>query len=436
MTSPTSRSTLAALAAVLGSVAFVPDVHADAWAVVMHDNSRRVEIDRGSIIDAGGATKVAWGRAVMSAEEGRRVGYTTVKALNRYDCANRAFFTVKRVYLDEEHRVLREETVVDQNVVMVARNSVDERMWREVCRPASAAELAQVARKAAEAVEPVSAAAGGRTIRVDSVADDGVDAIERTIASRQQQMAAAPAAAPAPRVAGKGARSKAAGSARWTYDGATGPETWGRMRPEWALCQQGRRQSPVDLHDGIGVELEPPHFDFRPARFRVVDGGHTLSVQVGEGMGMEVRGVRYGLEGLRFHRPSEIRIDGRASDMAAHFELRTPEGRRAILAVQLERGSEPNPALQAVLNNLPLERGGHYMPAASLDFAALLPAGSGHYLFMGSLSQPPCTEDVLWVVMKQPLPVSDAQLAIFARLYAPNARPVQPANDRLVLESR
>src|SRR5690606_117832 len=77
-----------------------------------------------------------------------KVGYTTVKALNRYDCMNRGFFTIKRVSLDAENLVLREETVVDQNTVTVARNSVDERMWREVCRPPSVPDLAKVAEQA------------------------------------------------------------------------------------------------------------------------------------------------------------------------------------------------------------------------------------------------------------------------------------------------
>lgn len=489
MNCPLPRPVLAPLVLAIGVFSAMPQALADEWAVVMRDAERRVEIDRATIIQSDGGTKVAWGRVVMSPAEATKVGYTTVKALNRYDCMNRGFFTIKRVYLDAENLVLREETVVDQNTVMVARNSVDERMWREVCRPPSVQDLAKVAeqadraataaappartaeRKPAPGAEAQPAAkprtqaapeqAGAEVRQADLKPDDnGVDVIERTIGSRMPE-AVTPAAAPMPaqralptpppptRVAAAAATARstsrasaparpsaASAPAAWTYEGATGPEVWGRMRPEWAACAEGRRQSPIDLRDGIGVELEAPVFDFRETRFRVSDTGKTLAVRVGEGMGMEVRGARYGLESFAFHRPSEIRIDGRASDMAVHFALRTLEGQRAVLVVQLERSERANPVLQAVLNNLPLERGGHYMPAEPIDLGALLPPDGGHYLFMGSLSEPPCSEGVLWVVMKQPQPVSDAQLAIFTRLYGRNARPVQPVNDRLVLESR
>jgi len=489
MCDPLLRLTVVPFVLAIGTVCVMPSALADDWAVVMRDAERRVEIDRSTIIQSDGGTRVAWGRVVMSPKEAAKVGYTTVKALNRYDCVNRAFFTLKRVYLDADNLVLREETVVDQSLMMVARNSVDERMWREVCRPPSVQDLAKVAEqanRAASAVAPSAraserkpapgaearAAAQPRTQvapeqtkaavrRADFKPDEndhGADVIERTIGSRMAD-AVTPAATPmpaqralptppprttaaattarrAPRTANPATASAASAPAAWTYEGASGPEVWGRMRPEWAACAEGQRQAPIDLRDTIQVDLEPPVFDFRETRFRVLDTGRTLAVQVGDGMGMTVRGTRYALERFTFHRPSEISIDGQRSDMAVHFALGTPDGQRAVLVVHLARSEQPNPVLQAVLNNLPLERGGHYMPAQTIDLGGLLPSDSGHYLFIGSLSEPPCTEGVLWVVMKQTLPVSAAQLAIFARLYGYNARPVQPVNGRLVLESR
>jgi carbonic anhydrase len=455
-------------------------VLADEWQLVMRDRDRRVEIDRASIIQSDAGTRVAWGRVVMSRDEAARAGYTTIKALNRYDCNNRGFVTVKRVYLDAENRVLREETVIDQSVVMVARNSVDERLWREVCRPPTVADLAKVAdqadraaQAAVQATPPVRAEVNQAVRRAEFAAPAAAptpDPIERTIAARSAPPAGAPSAgrtpsavapaqvasvspsgAAAPRAAvapparAAVAPSQAAGAAQaaakavepaWSYQGARGPEAWGRLQPDWALCANGARQSPLDLRDGIPLELEPVRFDYRSSRYRVIDTPHTLSVRIGEGMGIEVRGERYGLESFQFHRPSEIRVDGRAADMAIHFHHRAVDGRLAVLVVQLVRGEAANPVVQRILNNVPLERGAHYMPSESIDLEALLPADPGHYLFMGSLSQPPCTEGVVWVVMKQPLTVSVGQLMIFARLYESNARPVQPLNDRLVLESR
>jgi carbonic anhydrase len=222
----------------------------------------------------------------------------------------------------------------------------------------------------------------------------------------------------------------------WSYDGATGPEHWGALRPEWALCSEGRRQSPIDLRDGIAVELEALRFDYRETRFRITDTGQTLQVDVGPGLGVEIRGERYELEHVQFHRPSVERIGGQASEMTVHFHHRAADGRLAIIAVLLERGEAAHPLMQTLWNSLPLERGGHYLPAATIDLATLLPASPDHYLYLGSLVTPPCTEGVLWAVMKEPVRVSEEQLAIFARLYPRNGRPIQPRHGRLVLESR
>jgi len=148
---------LIALGGFLAAASF--GARADSWAVVMRDADRSLEIDRTAIIPSDGGAKVAWVRLVVSPAEAAKVGYTTVKALNRYDCTNRGFFTVKRVYLDADHFVLNEEEVTDRKMIAVARNSVDERLWREVCRPPSVKDLAEVAAQAG------SAAAGAKTTR-------------------------------------------------------------------------------------------------------------------------------------------------------------------------------------------------------------------------------------------------------------------------------
>ncbi|MBR0568010.1 carbonic anhydrase, partial [Azoarcus sp. L1K30] len=142
---PFLRYLCAALAACLGTPVFAAD-----WQVVLSDAGRKIEIDRASIFDSDRGTKVSWGRVVLGDAEAGKAGYRTVKALNRYDCRNSSFFTIKRVYLDAAERVLREESVADQTPVVVARNSVDERMWREVCKPPGPADLAKIADSASE----------------------------------------------------------------------------------------------------------------------------------------------------------------------------------------------------------------------------------------------------------------------------------------------
>ncbi len=225
------------------------------------------------------------------------------------------------------------------------------------------------------------------------------------------------------------------GYAHWSYEGEGAPANWAKLRGDYATCGSGRRQSPIDIRDGIRVDLEPIAFDYKLSQFRIVDNGHTIEVNVGEGSSISVMGRTYRLQRFSFHRPGEERINGRTFDMGIQFEHQDDEGRKAVVAVLLEKGAE-NPLIQTLWNNLPLEVDQDVGPAVAIDLKALLPENRAYYTYMGSLTTPPCTEDVLWMVLKQSMPISADQVAIFARLYKNNARPVQPSNGRLIKESR
>lgn len=221
----------------------------------------------------------------------------------------------------------------------------------------------------------------------------------------------------------------------WGYEGAGGPENWARIDPRNALCASGQRQSPIDIRDGIKVDLEAIRFDYRPSTFRIVDNGHTVSVAVGDST-FSLTGKTYELEDIHFHRPAEMRVNGQRYDMSAHLVHRAHDGSLAVVALLLDRGTE-HPEIQTLWNNLPLEKKAPVQPPkATVDPAKLLPDSKQYYTFMGSLTTPPCTEGVLWIVMKQPVQVSDEQIRIFNRLYRNNARPVQATGDRLIKESR
>ncbi|HYR26757.1 MAG TPA: carbonic anhydrase family protein [Aquabacterium sp.] len=219
----------------------------------------------------------------------------------------------------------------------------------------------------------------------------------------------------------------------WSYSGATGPAQWAQLKPGNRLCAVGKRQSPIDIRDGIPVQQDPIEFDYHPSRFRVIDNGHTVQVNLDLGNGIKVMGQRYELQQFHFHRPSEERINGRAHEMVVHLVHRNPEGREAIVAVLLDQGGA-HPVVQQVWNNLPLEK--HQEQAAQhlMDLTGLLPEQRQYYAYMGSQTTPPCTEGVLWLVMKQPVQVSPDQIGVFGRLYPMNARPVQPTAGRLIKE--
>ncbi len=222
----------------------------------------------------------------------------------------------------------------------------------------------------------------------------------------------------------------------WGYAGLGAPENWAKLRPDYALCASGKRQSPIDIRGGIRVDLEPIRFDYRLTHFRIVDTGRTIRVDVGEGSSITVMGRVWPLDHIVFRRPSEERIDGRGFEMSAQLVHRDYDGSTAIVAIPMERGSE-HPLIQAIWNHMPLEVGMEVTPErTAIDLNRLLPERREYFTYMGSLTTPPCTENVLWMVFKQPIQVSPEQIAIFARLYPNNARPVQPTNDRLIKGSR
>lgn len=130
----------------------------------------------------------------------------------------------------------------------------------------------------------------------------------------------------------------------------------------------------------------------------------------------------------------EERIDGRASEMVAHLVHKDADGKLAVIAVLLD-GGNPNRLVQTIWNNLPLEKNDPVIPTSLIDMNQLLPERRKYYTYMGSLSTPPCSEGMLWMVMKQPMQLSADQIAIFPRLYPMNARPTQAGSGRLIKES-
>jgi carbonic anhydrase len=234
--------------------------------------------------------------------------------------------------------------------------------------------------------------------------------------------------------AGQPAPAHATHAPHWDYQGEGGPQAWGSLKPEFSTCANGKRQSPIDIRDGLKLQLDPVQFDYQPSAVKVIDNGHTVQVNVAPGNAIEVQGRRYELLQFHFHRPSEERIDGRQFDMVAHLVHKDADGRLAVVAVLLSRGAA-QPLIQTIWNNLPLEKGEEQAVRTPLDLKALLPAERQYYTYMGSLTTPPCTEGVLWMVMKTPVQVSAEQIGIFSRLYPMNARPVQSASGRLIKES-
>jgi len=401
-----------------------------AWQIVTSESGKRVEVDRASVVADPGGEAMAKGRVVLDkpiVDPKTSASYRIIEAVNRYDCLERTYATVKRSYYKEEGELLREEEVKNPFDMPVRSGTPEDKLLREVCRPQNATQAVVAANRTAGKVSEVAG-----DLRKANAA-----LIEQEI-GRDAKRSARRAAAPFSKQRGvpvAGARNSLPLNSAWAYAGDAGPDNWSKLKAEYATCASGRRQSPIDLADGIAVDLEPIQFAYSPAPFRVVDSGRNLQVAV-YGGGLTLLGKNYELMRIQFHRPSEISVGGKVFEMDAQLMHKAADGKLLIVAVPLEKGGE-NPLVQMALNNVPLEPGGDVMPPAQhIDVNRLFPESRRYFTFMGSLTTPPCTEDVVWIVIKQPQSVSSEQLAIFQRLYPPNARPVQPAFGRIVKESR
>ena len=218
----------------------------------------------------------------------------------------------------------------------------------------------------------------------------------------------------------------------WSYEGEVGPDRWGGLDPCFAACDHGVAQSPVDLTGAIPADADAGGLDIRwqPTEAEVVDDGHTIRVDMAEGSSIVLEGRQFSLTQFHFHLPSEHTVDGAASTMEVHFVHAAEEGDLAVIGVLMEAG-DADPTIQRLWEAIP---GPDESPAAvgALDPRTLLPAGRGYFRYQGSLTTPPCSEVVSWVVMTESISVSQAQVDAFAALYPMNARPVQPLNDRSI----
>ena len=211
------------------------------------------------------------------------------------------------------------------------------------------------------------------------------------------------------------------------YFGPDGPSFWGTMSPDWVACGTGTIQSPVDF-----AKLAPHHPRWRQLEIdydansvgEIFNNGHTIEIET-EGVNtLTLDGVVYELKQFHFHTGSEHRMDGRGYDMELHLVHAAADGSNAVIGVFLKRGPSSG-ALAPIFEALPDDLNVHRQLDAPFSAEAFLPQSRDHYRYVGSLTTPPCTEGVQWVIMSEPVTVSDEDIAQFAERIHFNARPVQ-----------
>ncbi|HTS22045.1 MAG TPA: carbonic anhydrase family protein [Casimicrobiaceae bacterium] len=235
-------------------------------------------------------------------------------------------------------------------------------------------------------------------------------------------------------------RGFAAELGSWSYAGATGPAKWAALSKDFKSCKAGEesKQSPIDIPDAKARKGDLPGllFNYKTVPLKVVDNGHTVEVVYPPGSFVSIDGKHYELQQFHFHKPAEEKIDGKGHDMDAHLVHKGPDGKLMVIAVLLDAGKE-NKLIKAVWDNLPKEKGKEVsVDAVKISALDLLPNDKGYYTYAGSLTTPPCSEQVTWYVLKLPVQISADEIAHFGRLYPMNARPIQPFNDRDIMGTR
>jgi carbonic anhydrase len=222
----------------------------------------------------------------------------------------------------------------------------------------------------------------------------------------------------------------------WDYQGPRGSDHWSELDPEYAACN-GKQQSPIDIRNPDKTDLPVLRFESKDGPLQyVINNGHTIRVNYHPGNGnfLLVEDKRYELTQFHFHRPSEERIHGKAYDMGAHLMYRTKDKEVAGVTVLVKAGSA-NSTIKKVWEHLPMTEGQEEGSGVEISPVGLLPRDTkSYYMYMGSLTAPPCTEGVIWFVLKDPIEMSTGQIDAFAKLYPDDARPVQPLNGRRLQE--
>lgn len=193
-------------------------------------------------------------------------------------------------------------------------------------------------------------------------------------------------------------------------------------------------QSPIHIEHAEGAPEEIIGFHYAPAPLHILNTGHTVQVDLKPGSFMTIGEVQYDLQQFHFHVPSEHLVRNQTFAMEAHLVHQNSAGEIAVIGVLYNCG-QPDPLIKSVWEYLPPGPGEeHTQPDTVIDPMQLIPAESPYFSYTGSLTTPPYTEGVMWMLFRTPLTVSTSQLEQFTTLFGQNARPVQSLLGRRVLE--
>lgn len=220
--------------------------------------------------------------------------------------------------------------------------------------------------------------------------------------------------------------------AHWSYGEEDGPKEWASLDDRYAMCEEGLNQSPINITNVIEAQLAPLAFAGSAKGTTFSNNGHSVEVKFAGGNTLTVDNKEYSLKQIHFHTPSENTINGKSFPMEAHL-VHASGSSLAVVAVMFEVGSD-NVVLNKLLRNLPENAQDKNELKSEVTGYEILPANKEYFRFNGSLTTPPCSEGVKWLVLKEAVQISESQLKDFTAVMPKNNRPVQEINARTILQ--
>ncbi|MEL6162105.1 MAG: carbonic anhydrase family protein [Cyanobacteria bacterium J06627_32] len=221
----------------------------------------------------------------------------------------------------------------------------------------------------------------------------------------------------------------------WSYQTEKGPTHWAELDYSFSLCGKGQSQSPIDLTAAEAADLVNPEFHYRAVPLNLLNNGHTVQIPYAPGSYLTLAGKQYNLLQFHFHSPSEHSVEGHSQAAELHLVHRNDAGELAVVAVMLQSGeaSKTGGAYLELTRNLPEKAGDKVRTGKTISAQALLPETMTTYRYSGSLTTPPCTESVTWLVMSDPVVLPADQIAKYEALLNHNNRPRQGLNSRSIM---
>lgn len=217
----------------------------------------------------------------------------------------------------------------------------------------------------------------------------------------------------------------------WSYSQA---QQWGKLDQKYSACN-GVNQSPINIERAVKAELEPLKFSYDTQVQAIQNNGHTVQVDFAQGGVLHLDGDQFALKQFHLHSPSENKIKGKSYPLEIHFVHANAKGELAVVGLMYEQGIE-NPMLTRMWERLPKSKGEKVVLKTPQPVNNMLPKNREYYRFSGSLTTPPCSEGVRWIIMKEIQYASDKQIRQFSELMGhPNNRPIQPLNGRIIAEN-